>query len=260
MSLLKKSLRPLKFSKIALRLALNDTRSRFNRTILGPIWIVISNMALVVGITVVFGGIFNRPIREFVVYVAFGIATWNFTSGIITGSSNYLVNGKTLIFTYDMPWSVQVLRNVFSQMIVYFIQILIGTVVSFIALGMPSVWAPIMILGVFINFVAGCGLALIVSTLGARFRDLTHALSSVMLFLFLFTPVFWAEDALGETRAAMIQYNPLFHLLEVVRTPMLHGTVPWGSFAVATFVAIVCLISGIIVYTRNRATISLWIQ
>ena len=209
MSIIKKTIRPLKFTGIALRLALNDTRSRFNRTILGPFWIVISNMALVIGITVVFGGIFNRPIREFVVYVAFGIATWGFTSGIITSSSNYLVGGKSLIFTYDMPWSVQILRNVLSQMIVYFVQIGIGIVVSLIALGLPSIWAPIIILGIFINFVAGCGLALIISTLGARFRDLSHALSSVMLFLFLFTPVFWSEDALGETRAATVSYTHL---------------------------------------------------
>lgn len=260
MSLIRKILRPLRFTGLAFRLAVNDTRSRFNRTVLGPFWIVLSNMALVIGITVVFGGIFNRPIRDFVVYVSFGIATWSFISGVMTGSSNYLVSGRTLIFTFDIPWSLQVLRNVLSQMITYFIHIVLAIFVSFVALGMPSVWSPIIVIGVFINFLVACGLALIISTLGARFRDLSHAIASVMLFLFLFTPVFWEESALGETRNAIIQYNPLFHLLEIVRTPMLEGTVPWDSYLVSIIVAAVSLILGIFVYTRNRATISLWIQ
>ena len=72
----------------------------------------------------------------------------------------------------------------------------------------------------------GYGIALIIASFGVRYSDLGHALESIMLFLFLFTPVFWLESDLGATRSAVVQYNPLFHLLDIIRTPILDQNIP----------------------------------
>ena len=184
---------------LALSLARQDIRDRFTRTVLGPFWIVISNAALVGGIAVVFGGLFNAPIADYVTYVALGIATWTYISTVMTGSSKYFESGKNILFTYDLPWSMQITRRVLVEAMVFGIHLLVAIPIVLYTqtdLGLVSLFS---IIGVFINLVFGYGIALIIASFGVRYSDLGHALESIMLFLFLFTPVFWLETDLGAT-------------------------------------------------------------
>jgi len=245
---------------LALSLAWQDIGDRFARTVLGPFWIVISNAVLVVGITIVFGALFKAPIKDFVVYVSLGIALWTFMSTIMTGASKYLENGKNILFTYNIPWSTQITRKVFVEAIVLMIHLCIAIPVIIITQDDLTYVSFLALAGVFLNLLFGYGLALIISSYGVRYLDLSHALESVMLFLFLFTPVFWVEAALGPTRSAFIQYNPLFHFLETVRAPILNNAIPYDSFAVSGTFAIIVLVSGLYIYKTRRADIGMWMQ
>lgn len=245
---------------LALSLAWQDIRDRFSRTVLGPFWIVISNAVLVIGITIVFGALFKAPIKDFVVYVSLGIALWTFMSTIMTGASLYLENGKNILFTYNIPWSTQITRKVFVEAIVLLIHLIVAVPVILITQDDLGAVTFISIIGVFLNLIFGYGLALIIASYGVRYLDLSHALESVMLFLFLFTPVFWVESALGPTRSAFVQYNPLFHFLETVRAPILKQSIPLDSFTVAGVSAIGVLLSGLFIYKNRRAEIGMWMQ
>ncbi len=245
---------------LALTLAHQDIRDRFTRTVLGPFWIVISNAALVGGIAVVFGGLFNAPIADYVTYVALGIATWTYISTIMTGSSKYFESGKNILFTYDLPWSMQITRRVFVEAIVFGIHLLVAIPIVLYTqtdLGVISLFA---IVGVFINLVFGYGIALIIASFGVRYSDLGHALESIMLFLFLFTPVFWLESDLGATRSAVVQYNPLFHLLDIIRTPILDQNIPVDGVIISSVLASTTLLIGIFTYNKKRPSIGMWMQ
>lgn len=245
---------------LALSLAWQDIKDRFSRTVLGPFWIVISNAMLVIGITIVFGALFKTPIADFLVYVSLGIALWTFLSTVMTGASSYLESGKNILFTYNVPWSMQITRKVFVEGIVLAIHLLVAIPVILIAqkgLGLVSF---ISIFGIFMNLMFAYGLALIIASYGVRYSDLSHALESIMLFLFLFTPVFWLESALGPTRSAFVHYNPLFHFLEVVRGPILDQAVPVDSFIIGGVVSVGTLAIGIFIYMKRRSKIGMWMQ
>jgi len=245
---------------LALSLALQDIRDRFSRTVLGPFWIVISNAMLVIGITIVFGALFKTDVADFVVYVALGIALWTFISTVMTGSSSYLESGKNILFTYNLPWSMQITRKVFVEAIILGIHLLIAIPIIFITQKHLGVVSFVAIPGVFLNLIFGYGLALIIASYGVRYSDLSHALESVMLFLFLFTPVFWLESALGATRSVFVHYNPLFHFLEVVRAPVLEQSVPVDSFIIGGVIAVLTLGAGLIIYNRRKGQIGMWMQ
>lgn len=253
--------KPLKQVDVAWFLAIDDIKGRFARTVLGPFWIVIANIGLVAGITVVFGALFQAPIREFVVYVSFGIAIWTFIQNILVGASRYFKDGSNLLFTYHMPWSIQIVRKVMVEAIILFLHLVVAAVVLFIALGTPGiVQVAFSIVGIIATIIFGLGTALIVASYGIRYLDLGHALETIMLFLFLFTPVFWTYESLGPTRMFVVQYNPLFHFLEVVRAPLVDGSLPMDSLLVVFSIALVTLTIGCWVYAKRRPTIGSWMQ
>jgi ABC-2 type transport system permease protein/lipopolysaccharide transport system permease protein len=76
--------------------------------------------------------------------------------------------------------------------------------------------------------------------------------------LFLITPIIWMPDLLGP-RQYMAECNPFFHLIEIVRAPML-GVSPsqqtiWVTLAVTAANA---LTTGLL-FHRFRARIAFWI-
>lgn len=245
---------------LALSLAIQDIKDRFSRTVLGPFWIVISNAMLVIGITIVFGALFKTDVANFVVYVALGIALWTFISTIMTGSSSYFESGKNILFTYNLPWSMQVTRKVFVETIILAIHLLVAIPVILITQSDLGLVSFVALFGVILNLMFGYGLALIIASYGVRYSDLSHALESVMLFLFLFTPVFWLESALGATRSVFVHYNPLFHFLEVVRSPVLDQVVPLDSFIIAGLISFGTLVLGLLIYNKRKSQIGMWMQ
>lgn len=245
---------------LALSLATQDIRDRFARTVLGPFWIVVSNAMLVIGITIVFGALFKTDVADFVVYVALGIALWTFLSTVMTGASSYLESGKNILFTYNLPWSMQITRKVFVEAIILGIHMLIAIPVILIAQRDLGLISFVAVPGILLNLMFGYGLALIIASFGVRYSDLSHALESIMLFLFLFTPVFWLESALGPTRSIFVHYNPLFHYLEVVRAPVLEQAIPMDSFIIAGLGAVFTLLLGIFIYNKRKRQIGMWLQ
>ena len=245
---------------LAFSLAVQDIKDRFSRTVLGPFWIVVSNAMLVIGITIVFGALFKTDVANFVVYVALGIALWTFISTVMTGASSYLESGKNILFTYNLPWSMQITRKVFVEAIVLAIHLLVAIPVILITQKALGIVSFVSIAGIFLNLIFGYGLALIIASYGVRYSDLSHALESIMLFLFLFTPVFWLESALGATRSVFVHYNPLFHFLEIVRAPILEQAIPIDSFIISGLVGVFTLLLGLFIYNKRKSQIGMWMQ
>ena len=92
----------------------------------------------------------------------------------------------------------------------------------------------------------------------ARFRDIPRILASLAQILFLVTPIIWTPDLLGP-QSYLAQANPFFHLIEIVRAPLL-GVVPsaltlWVTLAVT---ALNGLVAGCF-FLRFRSRIAYWI-
>jgi lipopolysaccharide transport system permease protein len=78
--------------------------------------------------------------------------------------------------------------------------------------------------------------------LNARFRDVAHMAAVGMQVLFYVTPVIFPASLLQRRRdlALIVELNPLYHLLEVVRQPLLHAApAAWQSYAAVVGVFIV---------------------
>jgi ABC-type polysaccharide/polyol phosphate export permease len=66
---------------------------------------------------------------------------------------------------------------------------------------------------------------LILAIVGARFRDLGPIIAMGLQLMFFMTPILWTDDALPNARKWWVTLNPFYHLVEIVRAPML-GRMP----------------------------------
>ena len=92
----------------------------------------------------------------------------------------------------------------------------------------------------------------------ARFRDIPQVINSVVQILFFLTPVFWKPESL-KGHAYITEYNPFFHLLQIVRAPLLGELPTAANYMSVLFITILNAALALYLFSRFRGRIAYWI-
>src|SRR5665213_4631482 len=67
-------------------LAWLDIRQRYRRSVIGPFWITISTCAMILGLGLLYAGLFRQRSNVYLPYIAAGLIVWTLTSALIVDS------------------------------------------------------------------------------------------------------------------------------------------------------------------------------
>ena len=99
--------------------------------------------------------------------------------------------------------------------------------------------------------------ALLLGLLSARFRDIPYMIASVTQLLFLVTPIMWSADQIGNK--LIVELNPFYHLIEVIRAPLLGAVPPPETWAAVVGVTAAGWVVTLAFFVRFRERIAYWI-
>jgi len=216
-----------KLWRVWLHMGLQDVKSRFRSSALGPAWILINLAAVIAAVGLIYGRLFHQNMNEFLPFLTLGLVIWAFiTSALVEGCSAF-VAAEGYIKQFPFPKATYLFRAVVPYVVVFCVGLIVYfacVVVYQRAFGWGALWViPCFLLFLAINF---CHLV-IVAHLGARFRDLPHLLGSLMQIFFYMTPVIFTVKMLHERGLDFIyRFNPLYYLIEIVRYPLLNSEAP----------------------------------
>lgn len=240
------------------RLGWHDILYRYRRSLLGPFWFTVNTAVTIVALGVVYSHILKMPVHELMPYVCVGLLIWGFISAILHGSGEVFSGAESYIKQVRLPYMLYVFRFIWSRTIIFAhdFPIFVAVIVYFGK--WPGAVALLAIPGFLLLSLNG---ALVTVTLGmasARFRDVPRIIASLVQIAFLVTPILWTPDLLGP-RIYLANANPFFHLIEIVRRPLL-GSLPsietvWVTLLITAFNLIVTLI----LFSRYRARIAYWL-
>lgn len=87
-------------------------------------------------------------------------------------------------------------------------------------------WQMFLIIpGLLLFYINAASYGLILAMLGARYRDISQIIKSLIQVIFFVTPVMWRADVLPASKQFIAYLNPCFAMLELIRGPLL-GYVP----------------------------------
>ncbi len=221
---------------LALQWAWMDTKLKYRRSVIGPLWITITVGATILGMGVVFSTLWGITLGYFLPYICTGMITWGLIASLINEGAVVFINIKNPMIQINLPATTCVLRMVFRQFIIFFHNILIFLLVVLI-FGINLSPATLLVaLGLLFYLVTGIWFGILFGMICTRFRDVPQVLTNLVQLTFFITPIFWKPEMLGE-RVFITTYNPLFHFLEIVRQPLL-GHYPsattWGVVVAIT--------------------------
>jgi lipopolysaccharide transport system permease protein len=70
-------------------------------------------------------------------------------------------------------------------------------------------------------------LSTLLAYIGAKYRDIPHAMGLIMQALWFISPVYFEEKMFRQGGLdALVDYNPIYHLLQLLRAPLISGKPP----------------------------------
>jgi lipopolysaccharide transport system permease protein len=250
----------LRRNDLALTFGWHDVTQRYRRSRVGAFWLTI-NMGVLIGtIGLVFGTLFRTPMNEFLPYVTIGLVIWGFLQTTINEGCEGFVASEGIILQVRMPLFTHLLRVLYRNLGILGHNVLILPIV-FLTFLRPVGWSALLAIpGLALLVLNAAWIILVLAVVCARFRDMTQVMQNVMQVFFYFTPIIWnAETLPARVGSTLVLVNPLFHLLTVVRAPLLGATVGLESWAVAVGMAVVGWAFALPFYGRYRQRVPYWL-
>jgi ABC-type polysaccharide/polyol phosphate export permease len=246
---------------IGLMLGWQDIRASYRRSVFGQLWITVGMAVTIASIGIVFGTIFSTPMQVFLPYLASGMIMWAMIAGILNDGTLTFIAAEGMVKQLPLPKIVYIIRVVWRNLIIAGHNIVIFPLVVLIVGGETS-WAILFWpLGVLLTVTALSGLALFFAIVATRYRDLPPIVNAALTVAFYITPVIWIKESLGNNELVntLVSLNPLYHLLQVARLPLI-GQMPsvdnwiWAAASGAVFWLVAALM-----FRRFEKRIAYWV-
>jgi ABC-type polysaccharide/polyol phosphate export permease len=241
------------------RLGWQEVKRRYRRTLFGPFWATLSIGAFIGGMVFIWAPLFKTDVSSYLPFLSAGLVTWAFATALISEGCGTYTAGVSLITQLNFPYTVLNFMVVWRNIIVFFHNVLIVVIVV-IAFKIQISWQTLLLFpGIIIVAVNGAWMTILFGMASARFRDVPPLVGNVIQILMFVTPVFWFSSQLGGEARPIIRYNFMFHLIEVMRAPML-GTAPsLLTYGVTIAGAIIGWLVAFGLFARFRRRIPYWL-
>ncbi|HEY9133964.1 MAG TPA: ABC transporter permease [Dyella sp.] len=237
-----------------------DVRQRYRRSALGPFWLTISMGVMIGTIGVVFGQIFQTAMKEYLPFLAAGMILWNFMSVVVMEGCTGFIAAEGIIKQLPIPLFVHILRMMWRNVLILLHNIVIFPLVL-LAVGRPLGWEALIAIPGFvllaINLAWG---ALLLGVLCARYRDLPQIVGSALQVVYYLTPIMWMPGHLSQRAGAyLVDFNPIYHLISIVRSPLLNAMPTATDWWVSLALAVLGWFVAIALYGRYKRRIAYWL-
>lgn len=250
----------LKGIRLPLYLAWSDIRQRYRRSVLGPFWITISTAVMVCCLGFIFNSIFNSSLQIFLPFIATGLIVWGFISGCIIESTTVFTASESIIKQLPIPLFCHVVRMIARNFYIFLHNLIIlPFVLLFVGRGVdPTIL--LFIPGLILVTLNLLWLSLFLGIICARYRDLTQIVANVLQIFFYVTPIIWLPNALkGRANLLVLDSNPFYHLMEVIRAPVMGQSPTMLNWLICILMVIVGWVFTIIVFNRYKSKVAYWL-
>lgn len=231
-----------------------DIKVRYKQTLLGAIWVIFQPLLTMLVFTFFFGKLVGAP--EGMPYPLFaytGLLPWTFFANAVSNSSNSLVNNYNLITKVYFPRTVLPLAAVAAGLLDLAITSLILMGMTFYY-GIKPTWSMLLVpVFIMLTLLLALGLGLCVSALGAKYRDVRHALP-FLLYLWMFSsPIIYPSSVAGKWRWAL-EFNPMTGIINGFRSALIGRPFDWSAIAISTIIVLGTLICSAYAFRRIEKT------
>ena len=244
-------------------LVVKDIKLKYRRSVLGYVWSILNPLLIMSVMALVFSTMFNRPIKEFSVYLFCGQLLFNFMNSCTHQSIFSITSNAPLLKKTYIPKYIFTVAKITSGMVDLCFS-LGALVIVMLVVGAPFAWTNLLFPLVILQLYVFCvGLGLFLSQANVFFRDIQYIYNAVTTAWMYLTPIFY-EIKLLEKLPWLLwivkHCNPMYFYVAQFRDLIYLRQLPgWGIVTAGCVTAVVALIVGTWSFFRSQDKFILYI-
>jgi len=168
------------------------------------------------------------------------------------------IENAGIIKQIRLPFSIYVIRMVWRGFIVFLhtVVLIVPIAIYFrLPIGFSSLLA---IPGMALVVANQIWLSIVIGVLATRFRDITQLVATAIQISMFVTPIMWPVSAIADARF-VVEINPVYHLIQLVRAPLLGEVAEPLSWIVVLGMCVVGYVLAAAVLTRASSRLVYWL-
>jgi ABC-type polysaccharide/polyol phosphate export permease len=238
-----------------------DIVAKYRMSRLGVLWLLLPSTLYIWGVGSFFALLQGHGIRSFAAYIAIGTVVFRLMNSVITESSTVYLGAASFIMDGHTRLSDFVLRAIAKALFAFLMSIPAAAVALWVFPGFSPHGLALGLLAFPLVLVNLLWIGIVFSLIGARFPDLSQLIGNIFMFMYLLTPIIWSADSMppGSVRHKLVEYNPFYHLIEIVRAPILGQPYHMNSLYICCAMAGVGWVIAIFAYRRWSRFVPIWL-
>lgn len=238
-----------------------DIMVRNRQSRLGVFWLLVPPMVYIWGLGGFFAAMMGAKFSSFVGYVALGYVVFRVISTIITESSGAFLSSASFILDGHIRLTDFILRVVAKALFYFLVSLPVVAISMYISPDWHWQALPLSLLAFLWMMGITLCVGVVFAIIGARLPDLGQLVNNIFMFAFLLTPIIWHSDTMPpeSMRGQLVRFNPLFHMVEVVRAPLLGAPVPAHSYLYLGVLTVVAAIAATLTYRLFSRHVPVWV-
>jgi len=191
-------------------LVLKDLKLKYRGSVFGFLWSLANPLLMIVVYTIAFAYILQIRTAGFVFYLMLGILAWTFFASSLSASTASIADNGGLVKSVFFPRAILPLASVLFNLAQYLLTIVVFLpfmlIYYEIAPAPPMLLFPVFLL---LQSVFTVGLALLLATATAFFRDVKHLVEVGLAVLFWLSPIVYTLDQLPAAVRGAVMFSPM---------------------------------------------------
>ena len=231
-----------------------DIKVRYKQTILGAAWAILQPVLTMLALYFLFDRVANLP-TDNVPYPIFSytaLLPWGLFVTALNQGSRSLTSNHNMITKVYFPKLILPVSSVLAGLVDFAIASVI-LVALLLYYNVAPAWNLIWVLPLFLllAIITALGVALWLSAINVKYRDVNYVLPFLTQFWFFATPVAYSAKAISENWQLVYSLNPMAGVVNGFRWALLGvGNGPDAGLWVSVCISILILVSGLF-YFRN---------
>jgi ABC-type polysaccharide/polyol phosphate export permease len=251
----------LKSWRIWWMLAYQDIKLRYRRSILGPFWLTISMAITIYSMGYLYAHLFHIELAKYYPFLVAGMLGWSLISTIVLEYTDGFLSSEGLIKQIKLPYSLHIHRIICRNIIIFFhnILVIIPILIIFHETAKVNLNTLLLIPGLLIIYINAISYGLVLSMIGVRYRDISQIIKSLIQVAFFITPVMWGPEVLGPKNQFIVDANPFYAFLELIRQPLLGHAPTLKNIVMVVAVTLFGFLISAKIFSSFRARIIYWL-
>ena len=235
--------------------------TKYRRTSLGLLWAMVPTAVFVVVLGNIYSHLMGYPIEQYLPYLGIGYVLWRFMIHVVNDAVTTFHLHKAFIMEGRIRLTDFVLTSFAKAGFYLFFG---GAIVLCVFLWSPvlhvsALWTLLLTLPVLVANMAW--IAICIAMLGARFPDIQEVIGTVLILGLLLTPILWPVEKFppDSARGVIVRFNPAFHMIDVVRAPLLGKAPEMTSIVIVVAMAVLGWVLASILFRRYARFVPLWV-